>query len=152
MMFFTGAAMNIPAAVAMISVAFTDPVEKGRAYAIYSAAGAVGNVLGLVLGGVLTARLSWRWGTLVHTIELNIVFDIRSQSSISSLSLSSRSPLLRGLSCPHTPTIPQLRRSPSIGLECSASLSGLSYSCSQYQKAVMEVSFIPFLQANLKAN
>ncbi|KAF8896032.1 major facilitator superfamily domain-containing protein [Infundibulicybe gibba] len=53
-----GAAMNVPAAVAMISIYFT---EKDRAYAIYGAAGAVGNVVGLILGGVLTSTVSWRW-------------------------------------------------------------------------------------------
>lgn len=79
--------MNIPAAVAMISVAFPDPVEKGRAYAIYGAFGAIGNVSGFVLGGVLTARLSWRWGAFFHALEFDIDSDIHLQCSISSLSL-----------------------------------------------------------------
>lgn len=59
---YAGAAMNTPTAVAMVSTTFPDPAEKSRAYAIYGAVGAVGNVSGFILGGVLTARLSWRWG------------------------------------------------------------------------------------------
>lgn len=54
--------MNIPAAVAMIAYAFPEKEERGRAYAIYGAFGAVGNVAGFILGGVLTAKLNWRWG------------------------------------------------------------------------------------------
>ncbi|KAF8896080.1 major facilitator superfamily domain-containing protein [Infundibulicybe gibba] len=56
-----GAAMNVPAAVAMISIYFTESKERDRAYAIYGAAGAVGNVTGLILGGILTSTASWRW-------------------------------------------------------------------------------------------
>lgn len=58
-----GAAMNVPTAVAMVSMTFHEPVEKNRAFAIYGIFGAVGNVSGLIIGGVLTARVSWRWGT-----------------------------------------------------------------------------------------
>lgn len=61
--------MNVPAAIAMITISFPDPAERGRAYAIYSALGAVGNVCGFVLGGVLTARLSWRWGPFFSLLE-----------------------------------------------------------------------------------
>ncbi|KAF8896092.1 major facilitator superfamily domain-containing protein [Infundibulicybe gibba] len=56
-----GAAMNVPAAVAMISIYFTESKERDRAYALYGAAGAVGNVTGLILGGILTSTASWRW-------------------------------------------------------------------------------------------
>lgn len=58
--------MNIPAAISMITTSFPDPAERARAYAIYSALGAIGNVCGFVLGGVLTARLSWRWGEFIQ--------------------------------------------------------------------------------------
>ncbi|KAJ7579811.1 major facilitator superfamily domain-containing protein [Mycena floridula] len=56
-----GAAMNTPTAVAMVNITFPNPKEQSRAYAVYGAVGAVGNVAGFVIGGVLTARLSWRW-------------------------------------------------------------------------------------------
>ncbi|TFK33520.1 major facilitator superfamily domain-containing protein [Crucibulum laeve] len=56
-----GAAMNVPSAMALISLYFSEADQRSRAYAIYGASGAVGNVLGVVVGGVLTASASWRW-------------------------------------------------------------------------------------------
>ncbi|KDQ13881.1 hypothetical protein BOTBODRAFT_110904 [Botryobasidium botryosum FD-172 SS1] len=56
-----GAALTIPSAIAMIVQNFPDPEEQGRALSIFGAFGAVGNVIGFVLGGVLTARVNWRW-------------------------------------------------------------------------------------------
>ncbi|KAK7041511.1 hypothetical protein VNI00_009381 [Paramarasmius palmivorus] len=56
-----GAAMTIPSAVSMVTTTFPDPNERGRAYAIYGAFGAVGNALGFVLGGVISSQASWRW-------------------------------------------------------------------------------------------
>lgn len=56
-----GAAMNVPSAIAMIRTTCPDPVERSAAYAAYALAGTVGNVSGFVIGGVLTARTSWRW-------------------------------------------------------------------------------------------
>ncbi|KAF4584831.1 hypothetical protein EYR40_001646 [Pleurotus pulmonarius] len=56
-----GAAMNVPSSLAMIRIAYQDPVEQNHAYAWYASAGAIGNVLGFIIGGVLTARTTWRW-------------------------------------------------------------------------------------------
>ncbi|KAJ4482447.1 major facilitator superfamily domain-containing protein [Lentinula aciculospora] len=56
-----GAAMNVPSAVAMISTSFLDHKERGRAYAIYGAFGAIGNCLDFIIGGVISSRTSWRW-------------------------------------------------------------------------------------------
>ncbi|KAF5373033.1 hypothetical protein D9758_001641 [Tetrapyrgos nigripes] len=56
-----GAAMNIPSAIAMITSSFPDAAERGRAYAVYGAFGAVGNCLGFILGGVISSQASWRW-------------------------------------------------------------------------------------------
>lgn len=54
--------MNIPPAVSMIASIFPDEREKSRAYALYGIFGSTGNALGFILGGVLTAKASWRWG------------------------------------------------------------------------------------------
>ncbi|KAE9402344.1 MFS general substrate transporter [Gymnopus androsaceus JB14] len=56
-----GAAMNVPSAVAMISMSFPDREERSRAYAVYGAFGAIGNCLGSIIGGVISSQTSWRW-------------------------------------------------------------------------------------------
>ncbi|KDQ32495.1 hypothetical protein PLEOSDRAFT_1060321 [Pleurotus ostreatus PC15] len=53
--------MNVPSGIAMIRTTFPDPVERSAAYASYSLAATVGNISGFVVGGILTARTSWRW-------------------------------------------------------------------------------------------
>ncbi|THU97280.1 MFS general substrate transporter [Dendrothele bispora CBS 962.96] len=55
-----GAAMNIPSAVALITMTFSE-TERGRAYSIYGASGALGGCLGLIIGGVVSSKASWRW-------------------------------------------------------------------------------------------
>lgn len=69
----SGAAMNVPSSLAMIRIAYQDPVEQNHAYAWYASAGAIGNVLGFIIGGVLTARTTWRWGTLI----IYPIYDLR---------------------------------------------------------------------------
>lgn len=66
-----GAAMNVPSAIAMIRMTCPDPVERSAAYAAYALAGTVGNVSGFVIGGVLTARTSWRWSTSLSHVAFN---------------------------------------------------------------------------------
>ncbi|KAF8991537.1 major facilitator superfamily domain-containing protein [Cyathus striatus] len=56
-----GAAMNVPSAMALIRINITDPHERSRAYALFGGVGAIGDVCGLVIGGVLTSQASWRW-------------------------------------------------------------------------------------------
>ncbi|GJJ13376.1 hypothetical protein Clacol_007628 [Clathrus columnatus] len=56
-----GAALTFPSALAMIIQYFPEKHEQSRALAIFGGFGAIGNVIGFILGGVLTARTSWRW-------------------------------------------------------------------------------------------
>ncbi|THH32905.1 hypothetical protein EUX98_g1244 [Antrodiella citrinella] len=63
-----GAAMTIPSAIAMIVINFPEPKEQAKALGMYGAAGAVGNAIGFVVGGVLAAKASWRW--VFHLIGL----------------------------------------------------------------------------------
>ncbi|KIJ40340.1 hypothetical protein M422DRAFT_60599 [Sphaerobolus stellatus SS14] len=56
-----GAAFTYPSALAMISHYFQDIRERNRAFALFGSFGAIGNVAGFIIGGVLTARVSWRW-------------------------------------------------------------------------------------------
>src|SRR6185312_13465151 len=50
-----------PAALSLLSITFTDPAERGKAFAIFGAISGAGGAIGLLLGGVLTEYTSWRW-------------------------------------------------------------------------------------------
>ncbi|KAL7415785.1 putative efflux protein EncT [Mrakia frigida] len=53
-------AMTIPSAIRIIIETYRDPSEQARALNIFGLSGALGNVLGLVIAGVLMLA-SWRW-------------------------------------------------------------------------------------------
>jgi EmrB/QacA subfamily drug resistance transporter len=54
-------AMLAPAALSLLATTFTIPKERGKAFGIYGSVAAGGGAVGLLLGGVLTSYLSWRW-------------------------------------------------------------------------------------------
>jgi EmrB/QacA subfamily drug resistance transporter len=54
-------AMLAPAALALLTTTFSDPKERGKAFGVYGAIAGAGGAVGLLLGGVLTEYLSWRW-------------------------------------------------------------------------------------------
>src|SRR3954465_13320099 len=54
------AAFTAPAGLSIITTTFTEGSARNRALSIYTATGASGFSLGLVLGGLLT-ELGWRW-------------------------------------------------------------------------------------------
>src|ERR1019366_2753352 len=54
-------ALLAPAVLALLTTTFTDPNERGKAFAIYGAVAGAGGAIGLILGGVLTTYASWRW-------------------------------------------------------------------------------------------
>ena len=56
-----GAAMAAPNALALISTTFQDRKMRDRALSLYGGMSALGIVIGLLLGGVLTDTLGWRW-------------------------------------------------------------------------------------------
>lgn len=59
-------ALLAPAALSIMTTTFTDPVERGKAFGIYGAIAGSGAAIGLLLGGVLTELLSWRWCMYVN--------------------------------------------------------------------------------------
>ncbi len=61
-------ALLAPAALSILSTTFSDPRERGKAFGIYGAIVGAGGAIGLVLGGVLTEYLSWRWCLYVNLI------------------------------------------------------------------------------------
>ncbi|MBI1376346.1 MAG: DHA2 family efflux MFS transporter permease subunit [Frankiales bacterium] len=60
------AALLAPAALSLITVTFHVPKERARAFGVYGAISGGGAAIGLLLGGVLTEYLSWRWCLLVN--------------------------------------------------------------------------------------
>ena len=61
------AALMAPAPLSLITVTFTEPRERARAFGVYGGISGGGAALGLILGGVLTEYASWRWTLLVNT-------------------------------------------------------------------------------------
>jgi EmrB/QacA subfamily drug resistance transporter len=61
-----GGAMASPAVLALIIGSFSEGRERTRALAIYTAVLTGGASLGLVLGGVITEWLSWRWVLFIN--------------------------------------------------------------------------------------
>ncbi|MBO0818606.1 MAG: MFS transporter, partial [Actinobacteria bacterium] len=61
-----GGAFATPAVLAMITASFADGRERARALGTYTAVVMGGGSLGLVLGGVITEWVSWRWVLFIN--------------------------------------------------------------------------------------
>lgn len=55
------AAVLAPATLTIITTSITEPRARARAMGVWGAVGALGGSVGVMLGGVLTEELSWRW-------------------------------------------------------------------------------------------
>ena len=62
-------AILAPAALGTLVSTFQDPRERRRAFAVFGSVAVGGGAVGLVLGGVLTQYLSWR-----YTLFVNLIF------------------------------------------------------------------------------
>ncbi len=56
-----GGAVIAPASLSILTSTFTEPKERHRAVGIWGAMGGAGAAAGVLLGGVITDLLSWRW-------------------------------------------------------------------------------------------
>src|SRR5215211_638792 len=61
-------ALLAPAALSLLATTFADSAERGKAFAIYGAIAGGGGAIGLLLGGILTEYLSWRWCLYVNLL------------------------------------------------------------------------------------
>jgi EmrB/QacA subfamily drug resistance transporter len=62
-------AVLAPSALGTLVSTFREPRERGRAFGVFGSVAAGGGAVGLILGGMLTQYLSWRW-----TLYVNLVF------------------------------------------------------------------------------
>jgi EmrB/QacA subfamily drug resistance transporter len=65
-------ALLAPSALSLLTVTFTDQDERGKAFGVFGAVAGAGGAIGLLLGGVLTEYLSWRWCLYVNLIFAGI--------------------------------------------------------------------------------
>ncbi|MFE5588374.1 MFS transporter [Kitasatospora sp. NPDC056531] len=61
-----GGAIASPTALALIATNFKEGPERNRAFGVFSAVAGAGGAVGLLLGGMLTSWLSWRWVLFVN--------------------------------------------------------------------------------------
>ena len=61
-----GAALVSPAALSIVTTTFAEGRERTKALGIWSAIAAGGGAFGLIIGGLLTETLSWRWVFFVN--------------------------------------------------------------------------------------
>ncbi|WP_433469838.1 MFS transporter [Spirillospora sp. CA-128828] len=64
-------ALLAPSALSLLTTTFTDARERARAFGVYGAIAGAGGAIGLLLGGVLTEHLTWRW-----TLYVNLAFAV----------------------------------------------------------------------------
>ena len=61
-----GGAIVSPAALSIITTTFAEGAERNRALGVWGAVAGAGGAAGVLLGGVLTSGLSWRWVLFVN--------------------------------------------------------------------------------------
>jgi EmrB/QacA subfamily drug resistance transporter len=61
-----GAAIVSPAALSIITTTFSEGAERNRALGVWGAVAGAGGAAGVLLGGILTSGLSWRWVLFVN--------------------------------------------------------------------------------------
>ncbi len=94
------AAVLAPSALSLLTVAFTVPKERARAFGVYGAIGGGGAAIGLILGGVLTQYASWRW-TLLINVPLAIITFVFATTFLT----ESKSPVRHGYDIPGAITV-----------------------------------------------
>ncbi|HCJ49638.1 MAG TPA: MFS transporter [Microbacterium sp.] len=61
-----GAAVAAPSVLALIATMARDGAARAKGLAWFTSISAIGSSVGLILGGLLTDLLSWRWGLLIN--------------------------------------------------------------------------------------
>jgi EmrB/QacA subfamily drug resistance transporter len=100
-----GAALVAPAALGLLMVIFEEGKERNRALGIWGAVSGSGGAAGLIMGGILTTELNWRWvfwvnvpiviGALILTPRL--LPRLSGESSIGSFDLPGATTVVLGI-------------------------------------------------------
>src|SRR5215208_5358581 len=61
-----GAAAFVPTSLSLLTAIFAEGEERNRAIGFYGAMAALGFVIGMVGGGIITEFLGWRWILFVN--------------------------------------------------------------------------------------
>jgi EmrB/QacA subfamily drug resistance transporter len=61
-------ALLAPAALGTLVTTFTNPRDRGKAFGVFGTVAVGGGAVGLILGGILTQYLSWRWCMYVNVL------------------------------------------------------------------------------------
>jgi EmrB/QacA subfamily drug resistance transporter len=70
-----GGAIASPTALSLVTTEFEEGPARTRAFAVYAAVSGAGAALGLLLGGILTEYLDWRWVLFVNVpIGIGLIF------------------------------------------------------------------------------
>jgi EmrB/QacA subfamily drug resistance transporter len=85
-------ALLAPATLSLLTTTFTNPAERGKATGIYGAIAGGGASVGLLLGGILTEYLDWRWVMYVNVL-------------IAALALAGGLPLLKNVPAVNRPKL-----------------------------------------------
>ena len=61
-----GGAIIAPTALSLIATTFAEGPARSRAIGVYAAMAGIGSTVGLLLGGLLTDALNWRWVMFIN--------------------------------------------------------------------------------------
>jgi len=101
-----GAAIVSPAALSIITTTFAEGAERNRALGIWGAVAGAGGAAGVLLGGILTSGLSWRWvlfvnvpiGILAAMLAPRTLLESRAEDAASTFDLPGAVTVTAGLS------------------------------------------------------
>jgi EmrB/QacA subfamily drug resistance transporter len=88
-----GSAVLAPASLSLLTATFTEPHERRRALGVWSATASSGAAGGLIMGGLLTDLIGWRWVLFVNVPVGIVLFAV----ALSSLQESTAQQERRGL-------------------------------------------------------
>ncbi|MET9229892.1 MFS transporter [Lentzea sp. NPDC003310] len=73
-----GAAVMAPASLTVLGTTFRDPTARAKAFGWWSAVSGTGGAVGVLLGGIVTESLGWRWVLLINVpLGIALVWMIR---------------------------------------------------------------------------